>query len=244
MKNSRIVILLTACVNPKEMAFTKLQDVQERIFQYKNALRFYLENTDFNIVIVENTLYDLGFDIDSNRVEYLTFDGNNYDKSLGKGFGEALIIDYALNNSFFLNDADYIIKITGRLQVENIIKIIKYLKLNDFNLGNTVFSNITWDMKFCYSYFFIANKIFLNTFLELKNDINDSKSIYFEHVLMNSIINWKKSNNNFLVLKFPILINGISGSTGEKYLKNKSIFVLSITQYIKFLYFKFFKQWK
>ena len=43
MSNShRIVILLTACVNPNGMSKTVLQDVELRRKQYVNALNFYL----------------------------------------------------------------------------------------------------------------------------------------------------------------------------------------------------------
>ncbi|MCI9843863.1 hypothetical protein [Flavobacterium pectinovorum] len=244
MKSKNVIILLTACVNPKGMSFTKLQDADERIKQYSNALKFYLEETDFNIVIVENTLYEKGFDVDDKRVEYLTFDGNNYDKSLGKGYGEALIIEHALEKSTFLKNADYIIKITGRLQIKNIVKIIKSLKLNSSRLENIVFSNITWNMKFCYSNFFISNRFFLNRFLDSKKNINDSKTIFFENILMNSIIDWKKDNNNFSVLKFPIIIEGFSGSTGESYSNKLTSSFLFVTQYFKSFYFNSVKQWK
>lgn len=95
-----MVILLTACVNPNGMAFTKLNDQKLRLNQYKSSIKFYLENTDKQIIVVENTGYDFSNDFISyvykQRLECLTFDGNNYNKSLGKGYGESLIIDYAL----------------------------------------------------------------------------------------------------------------------------------------------------
>ena len=98
MSNShRIVVLLTACVNPNGMSKTVLQDV--------NALNFYLQETSLPICFVENTGFDMSCEfhsyIDSGRLEYLCFKGNNYDKSLGKGYGEAVIILYATENSVF-----------------------------------------------------------------------------------------------------------------------------------------------
>lgn len=97
MSNShRIVVLLTACVNPNGMSKTVLQDVELRRKQYVNALNFYLQETSLPICFVENTGFDMSCEfhsyIDSGRLEYLCFKGNNYDKSLGKGYGEAVII--------------------------------------------------------------------------------------------------------------------------------------------------------
>ena len=62
MSNShRIVILLTACVNPNGMSKTVLQDVELRRKQYVNALNFYLQETSLPICFVENTGFDMSF---------------------------------------------------------------------------------------------------------------------------------------------------------------------------------------
>lgn len=58
------VIVLTACINPKGMAYTALQNIEERKKQYTTALKWYLENTTLPIVFVENTGYDISFDFD------------------------------------------------------------------------------------------------------------------------------------------------------------------------------------
>lgn len=125
------ILLLTACINSGGMSFTALQDPGVRKRQYVDALRYYLDNASLRIVFCENTGYDMSEqfseDIASNRLEYMTFDGNRYDRTLGKGYGEALIIQHALCNSSFINDSDgYVIKITGRIIVENISDIIKH----------------------------------------------------------------------------------------------------------------------
>ena len=43
------LIFLTACVNPKGMAYTKLSNPEIRLQQYKDALDWYLENTTMKI---------------------------------------------------------------------------------------------------------------------------------------------------------------------------------------------------
>jgi hypothetical protein len=125
------VLLLTACITPGGMIYTALQDPKEREKQYLNALRWYLANTEFPIVLCENTNYQLPDEflpyIDKGRLEYLTFDGNNsFDKSKGKGLGEALIIKYAIENSHLISKTNVIMKMTGRQILHNINFISKY----------------------------------------------------------------------------------------------------------------------
>lgn len=90
-----IVLLLTACVNPNGMSHTVLTDCSERQSQYEQALRWYLENTNFKIVLCENSQTDFSANFNSyineDRLEFLCFDGNNFDKELGKGYGEGII---------------------------------------------------------------------------------------------------------------------------------------------------------
>ena len=43
------ILFLTACVNPKGMAYPKLSNPEIRLLQYKDALDWYLENTSMKI---------------------------------------------------------------------------------------------------------------------------------------------------------------------------------------------------
>lgn len=75
--NNEVVILLTACVNPNGMSFTVLQNSDERLCQYQNALDWYLKNTAYPIVFVENTNTYIGNEyqefVNSGRLEFVTF---------------------------------------------------------------------------------------------------------------------------------------------------------------------------
>ena len=116
---------MTACVDPQGMSYTYLQDKDIRKQQYIEAIEFYLDKTDLPIVFAENTNTDFSHlfkkYIDEGRLEYITFDGNSgFDKIKGKGYGEALIMMYAINHSHILNNCNYLIKVSGRIKVENI----------------------------------------------------------------------------------------------------------------------------
>ena len=66
--------------------------------------------------------------------------------------------------------------------------------------------------------FFVAHKDFISLFLSKKDSINDSANCYFEKVLFQSILEWKKGGghkyNHFYL---PIRMRGVSGSTGMVY---------------------------
>ena len=113
-KNS--LLFLTACVNPNGMVQTALQDSGMRLQQYLEAIRFYIDNFDFRLLVVENTGVDFSQyflkEIQLGRLECLTFNGNNYNRILGKGYGEGLIIHHAFMHSCFLKECDYIIKVS------------------------------------------------------------------------------------------------------------------------------------
>ena len=67
------ILFLTACVNSKGMAYTKLSNPEIRLQQYKDTLNWYLENTDMKILLVENSGYDFSDShqkqIDEGRME-------------------------------------------------------------------------------------------------------------------------------------------------------------------------------
>jgi len=213
-----MILLLTGCIDPNGMALTKLNDKEEREKQYCNAIHYYLHNTKFPIVFTENSGTDISplfrDAIESGRLESLSFVGNK-DKIRGKGYGECEIIEYALNNSKFIQTTQdkRIIKITGRLIVRNIKKIVRLHYLL-FPM-NSIFCAINSDLSFPDSRLIIAQSDFYRLFLQSNEMINDSAGYYFEHVLCDTI----KKEKQFPYAPFFIIprIEGVSGSTGKQY---------------------------
>ena len=212
----RYVILLTACVNPGGMPFTVLNDTSERLRQYREALDFYLHETTLPIVFCENTLCDFSEDykeyINKGRLEYITFDGNNFDKSKGKGYGEALIMEEAFRKSVIIKPSDIIVKITGRLKVLNInILINDNIRLFANTIQTMNPSNDFVDSRVIISPF----SFFQDSFLPQKKLINDNDNLFFEHVLFKSLIQRKC----FMFIPFLHIpeILGMSGSNGTAY---------------------------
>ena len=198
------------------MTYTALNNPEERKAQYVNAIRYYLNETIYPVVFAENSGTDIslifqGF-IDSGRLECLTYMGNQ-NKEKGKGYGEAEIIEFAIKNSRLIDEKCIIIKITGRLIIKNINNILRPLKTHtDF-----VSCQFHSDLKFADSRLVCAITAFYHQFLYFKEQINDQKGVYFEHILSFSVI-----NSNLYYIPFPEepIFIGQSGTTGATYHPN------------------------
>ena len=205
------ILLLTGCINPNGMPFTQLTNTSERQKQYVDAIHYYINQTNIHIVFCENSSTDISplFNNAYDRLEILTFMGHQ-DKQRGKGYGEAEIIEYALRNSSFIHKDYIIIKITGRLIVNNIRQIIDSLKYEE-DFVTCLFHS---DLKFADSRIFCGTTAFYKEFLKNKKRMNDSEGIFFEHVLTSTVL---ESSLRFIPFTVEPIITGISGTTGEKY---------------------------
>jgi hypothetical protein len=242
---TNISVLLTSCVMPpQDMTRLVITNSNERLEQYLEAIKFYINNTNYNIVVVDNSNFDytkhfcLNDNNYQNRIEFLAFDGSNFDSSRGKGFGEMLIIQHALKKSKFINEKSVIVKVTGRIIVENINDIVNiYLRKGISN--NLVFANVKYNLKFLNSVFFIAPFYFYeNFFLNKISLVNDKQGVYFEHVLLDSIKEWVLKNNKFFQIPIPTNYKGFSGTSGHKLddIGTKSKYVLMMKSiYISFM---------
>ena len=215
----KTVILLTGCINPNGMAYTSLNNIEERQEQYVNAIRHYLKKTNYPVVFAENSGTDISNyfqeSIKSGQLECLTFQGNQ-NKEKGKGYGECEIIKYALDNSHIILSSKQvrIVKITGRLIIKNICPIIRFHGM--FSSKRTTLCMINSDFSFPDSRIIMAHIDFYRAFLLYQEKINDSQGYFFEHALCDII----KDNHQYPFSPFFIQpqIIGMSGSTGKQYL--------------------------
>lgn len=213
------ILFLTACVNPKGMAYTKLSNPEIRLTQYKEALDWYLTHTDMKILLVENSGYDFSDsyqkEIAEGRLEFLCFEGNDYDRNRGKGYGEAAIMEYGISHSRLLKvNSDLLIaKVTGRLICRNIKELYTCYRRPD-----TVYANIAkddWGGNISTSQFVMAPISFWRDyFLPNRDMLNDSKCYHFEHLLYDSILTWRKDGKRFREFWDVPMMEGVSGTSG------------------------------
>ncbi len=220
--NKGVVLLLTGTINPDGMLFTAIQNVEIRKNQYIESIRFWLKKVALPIVFVENSNADLSLhfsdEIANGRLEILSFSGNDFDKQLGKGLGELNCIEYACENSVFLEKAKFVFKVTGRYKVINFQSFLdKYENdpLTDLML------DFKWRLSFVDSRFFGFVPSFVNEFLSVyRSALNDSKGVYLEHVLAKAALKAIASGYTFEPLVTLPRIEGYSASSGMKYNSN------------------------
>jgi len=131
---ARIPILMTATIKPEAFNFRiQRKDPVLRMKDYKHALLFWLSNEDNRIgpiVFCENSGSDLGELISLAKmykrpVEFLSYvDEDLPSRDLHYGYSELGIIDYALDNSMYLNQHQNFFKATGRLVFPRFTKML------------------------------------------------------------------------------------------------------------------------
>lgn len=218
--NYSLILFLTGCINPNGMSYTVLQDPNARKNQYIDTIRFYLRKTNLKILFVENSGNDIsevfGKEIDNNRLEILTFYGNEYDRSLGKGYGEMLIMEYANQHSRFIKNTDFVFKITGRYKILNINMFIK--KYHEKQFVNDIIINLKPGLTWADSRFFGFKPNFLNDYLlSYKEIVNDRISINFENALSKAVLRSVIDNSKISSLSTYPRFSAVIGTSGKKY---------------------------
>lgn len=219
---------MTATVVPNGTKYTYLQDPETRKLQYLEAIDFYLRETAYDIVFCENTGKNFFDEIESQekygRLEYLTFYGNDYDKSLGKGYGEARIIEYAIRNSQRLKSADFVIKITGRVKILNLYELAHIVsKKSRYSLFVVLeLSSKDWAKSIC----FLAPKDWLLYTIEKYGRFLDDIKYNFEKMLYRSIAETRNMN----IYQYYPVIDGICGFSQQPY-ENPNIYQRKLNHY-------------
>ena len=239
------VLILTGTINPDVFKTTeksinvKLTSAEERLNQYKSAIRRYIKESLFtDIVFVENSGYD--FDTqefvdaalqNDKRFEFIRMElsETQISKMLkkGKSYGESLLIDYAIRNSTLAKDYDEIWKVTGRLYIKNINKIIAHSTkgVNEAICNNPrhfIQYKQAWPGKWIHTEFFKITKAdYLKYFennWELCDDYKDMIGWRAQHCIEQVWYQIAKDNSirlkNFY--EYPD-IDGINGSANIKY---------------------------
>lgn len=129
------VLVMTATIAPSPlMSNTERRDPALRIADYTDALKFYLNINNQHIdriIFAENNGSDLAplqelteSKSHGKRVEFISFI-SDCDPALGKGYSELHMLDKAVSESTLLAEQDMLWKVTGRLRIRNIERMIE-----------------------------------------------------------------------------------------------------------------------
>lgn len=217
-----MLIVVTGTIRPSnQVNQLALRNEDERFVQYEESLRSLLESRACSkIVFCENSnygtekLYHLKTLAEKNRIELelLSFEGDAAQTGIhGKGYGEGEIMNYVLSNSRLATAADFFVKITGRMQIDNIKEISVRLNRGKtyFNIPNRTRRDI-YDTRI----YAMPKKQFASYFKDSYEKVQDGQGIFLETVYTDILL-----KNSIHVTNFPRYprITGISGSNGITY---------------------------
>lgn len=219
-----MVLIVTATINPTTQDYLKINNISDRISQYKDSLIHFINCGAFDkIILCDNSNYLAGNDIfkiekelaDKNGIslELLSFAGNTDKvKEQGKGYGEGEIMEYIFANSKLIQNEPYFFKVTGRLKVDNVAEIVKNTKHNDACLINI--PNRTRHDIFDTRFYGMPVSMYRKYFLKAYKNTDDKNKKYLETVFKEVIdTNHLKHRN---LPRYP-RIKGISGTFGSTY---------------------------
>ena len=217
-----VVLLLTACIDPRNVIAVGRRDITIRLEDYKLALRAWLKDCNIKkIVFCENSGHDLeelrNIYHNENRyntqVEFLSFEGQNFPSHLGKGYGEMGIISYAIQNSQLISRGIYVLKVTGRLYIPNIGDLLKRI---DFRQRVDIYCDLRRNLTSSDSRLFCASVKFLQDYLiPMQELLNDSEGVYFENVLSRAVHRAMGDGLRWAMLPRAHAMRGIVGTSNE-----------------------------
>ncbi len=219
-----MVLLLTGAIDIKELFIpsTTIIDTNDRLSQYLKSIDYAITHYESipEIVFCENTNFTYDYTSlkekainKGKKLEVISFSGDYISiKQKGKGFGEGEIIQYALNNSKLLEKCDAFIKLTGRLIVTNMDRIVA---------TTTTDCSFIYHPKMIYqmpvdhieTFLYKADKKFyIQHLIDAHQEVDESRFRYLEHIFYERL-----SNFNLRSFNLHPNISGLSGTSGNPY---------------------------
>lgn len=217
-----MLAIITGTIQPgADVGQLTIRNTEERLKQYIDSIQFFIDSKAFSkIIFCENSGYgtqelkklEAAAQKENIQLELLSFVGNKEQLLVhGKGYGEGEIMKYVFSHSQIVKSEKTFVKITGRMKIVNIKKIVSYLKEGKtyFNIPNRTLRAL-YDTRI---YVMPVNQ-FKEYFINRYEEVRDDQGYYLEHVYTQIL-----KEKRIIVTNFPRYprIVGISGSTGNMY---------------------------
>jgi hypothetical protein len=217
----KICLLLTGTIAPSNVPNLVRNNCIEREKDYIKSISFWMSH-EWPIVFVENSnfyseaLESIFLNTDHEYIKFTTKRSH-----LGKGAGEAEIIEYALENSNILKNSNIIVKVTGRLYIKNINQIISTF----IERESSLIVNFRKNLFFADSRLIVATKnFFSNYLLQELNNIDESQCTFFEHIFAKAALRAIADGLKWNLPDRVIQYIGHSG-TGDSEYRNSFLFI-------------------
>lgn len=144
----------------------------------------------------------------------------------GKGWGEGIIIRWALENIAILSGSSGFMKITGRYHVVNIKRILTIIRRGLAKNPDIKFicqSLSTTNQPHIQTAFFWADTDFFREYmLDVYEKVRDEHSVFLEHVFADRLMQLR-DKFDFAILPIPLIVRGVSGWNASKLMSMRTI---------------------
>lgn len=236
-----MLLVITGCIKVDNATpYVIIRDTEERLNDYIRTIRWAVEETSFtNIIFGDNSNYDLESVPElselrrkcvdyKKRLEYYSFEGNTQAvQQYGKGYGEGEILSYLYDHSELMRKYPYYYKITGRLTIENIIKVNLSEKAENVFIFDVGLGSV--DTRFYKLKMSDYRNFFKNAYLKVNDSENRCLEYIYYDVLSANKLGFKRFSRS---LEF----RGKSGSSGTEYCQSFRENVIYERIYLSFLY--------
>ena len=211
------ILLLTATVRPQNMPNLALTDPAERLRQYIAAATFWAGQPGIDrIIFGDNSGFDLSEIVSAaekggakGRFQTISFDAPPFDPKYGKGFGEMLILEKAVETC---NEDSTIVKVTGRLAVANFADL-----LPGFQRNRRVTADLLNGLRRADARLFSAKPwVLKERLVPLKDQLDESQKVWMEHLLARAIHRELAEGGTWGPLEAWPDYRGYSGSAGTR----------------------------
>lgn len=210
------VLLLTATIHPRHSNLTNgRNNPLERENDYYDAVLFYLSQ-GFKVVFVENS-NTVSEKIISLKTRFENFEYHSFETKashLGKSAGEVEIFHYALDNSRLLKNVDYLVKVTGRYIIKNLMRLLNLTN----EVEKEIYINPTRNLKWADSRLMIMRKSFFYKYFLKAVDLylDEEKKVYMEQTYMRSLFLYLLDGGDFSLWPTYPIYNAYDGTHNEK----------------------------
>lgn len=215
-----IVVLLTGTIKVSNVPFLLMTDTAQREREYYKSIQKWM-SLGYPVIFCENSNYhseminELVKDITPQKFEYLKF--TTTVSHLGKGNGEAEILDYVFKHSKLIHNHTIICKSTGKNFVSN-AKQICHKVLTSPTSQSIVTAIFVRNLTMADSRFFFFKKDFyFKYWAKYINDIDEHHRIYLEHTLAKSIHLAIAAGEKWILLPALPVVEGYLGTYATLY---------------------------
>lgn len=229
-----VTLVMTSTIDVNGMPSSSRPDPLQREQDYLGTLTYYVNrHPDVRrIVFIENS----GWPLDrlkqsvsrrnphGKAVEFISLNCNQFPRTLGKSYGEMLLLDQGLGRSLVAAKAPYIAKVTGRIYVDNLTRVLRSVR-NPFDLMVDLRDHGLYERlriragdRYADSRFFVVSLRFYNEVLRGKYAQLDEGNLKFVETLLYNIAKDPRYADRTL-RRFPIeaYYRGLAGHRDKRY---------------------------